>query len=354
MSMRVMIKPAEEPDWQSQRRWIAWSLGSAVLLGLMCQWSQYVARTSLRYDEAALALNVTKKSYSALSGPLDWSQAAPPLFLILEKLTVSWLGPSEYAFRLTPLLGASMAVVCFAGLALPVLGNGWAAVWTILLLGASRNLIELSNMAKPYTLDLVCGILFTWLGLVIWQSDRPRRLLLAWGSAGALALWLSYGSVFILAATAIALAWQGRRAWRSTEWLVYSVAVLGIAASFLFLFGPIRAQTTASLVSYWIDARGFPHTSGFLGILKWLASSNLALLHFLWQPGWLMTSFAIIGAACLWWNHQRLELLLLLLPLGLALAASFLHRWPYSGRLMAFSAPLVLLLTAQRDRENPA
>ncbi len=327
--------------------WLARSLGVAVLFGFICQWSQYLARTSLWYDEAALALNLVNKTYSALTGPLEFSQAAPPLFLVLEKLAGSSFGPSEYAFRLIPLLSASLALLCFSALAVRLLGKGWAAVWAVLLLGASRNVIELSNMAKPYTLDLLFGMLFTWLAIVIWESNQPRRPLIAWGLTGALALWLSYGSAFVLGSMAVALPGQGRAKWRGMEWMAYSAAVLAISASFFFLLGPIRAQTTGSLVGYWINARGFPDTSSFFAVLKWLASSNLALLHFVWQPGWLIIALTITGAACLWSNHQRFELLILLLPLLLALAASFLHRWPYSGRLMAFGIPLFLLLTAK-------
>jgi len=76
----------------------------AVLFGLVCRLSQYAANTSIWHDEAYVALNVLQKTFTALLGPLDWNEASPPGFLVVEKLVAAFLGRSEYALRLVPLV----------------------------------------------------------------------------------------------------------------------------------------------------------------------------------------------------------------------------------------------------------
>ena len=91
-------------SFPKSRRSLHWLIFAAVLFGLLCRLSQYAAHTSLWHDEAFLALNVLNKNFTELLGPLEWYEASPPGFLVVEKLLVSWLGRSEYVFRLVPLL----------------------------------------------------------------------------------------------------------------------------------------------------------------------------------------------------------------------------------------------------------
>jgi hypothetical protein len=55
---------------------------------------------------------------------------------------------------------------------------------------------------------------------------------------------------------------------------------------------------------------------------------------------------AFVGGVTLWCNGKKRELFLLLLPFVFVLAASSLHRYPLSGRLMLFFVPALLLLVA--------
>ena len=55
---------------------------------------------------------------------------------------------------------------------------------------------------------------------------------------------------------------------------------------------------------------------------------------------------AFVGGVALWCNGKKRELFLLLLPFVFVLAASSLHKYPMSGRLMLFFVPALLLLVA--------
>ena len=69
------------------------------------------------HDEAAMILNVLAKDFGALLGPLLHYEAAPPLFLWLEKACVLLLGDSTYALRLPSLLASCGSLVVLAWLA---------------------------------------------------------------------------------------------------------------------------------------------------------------------------------------------------------------------------------------------
>src|SRR5689334_23171439 len=85
----------------------------AVLFGALVRLVQYASNRSLWSDEAMLALNIVDRSYLELLKPLDYNQAAPPLFLWLEKLAVQLLGNNEYALRLVPLTAGLIALAAF-------------------------------------------------------------------------------------------------------------------------------------------------------------------------------------------------------------------------------------------------
>ena len=69
---------------------------------------------SLWLDEAKLALNVLERSPAQLFAPLDYDQAAPVGFLLLEKRAVMAFGEGERALRLVPLIAGLGALWLFA------------------------------------------------------------------------------------------------------------------------------------------------------------------------------------------------------------------------------------------------
>src|SRR5262245_6613093 len=64
------------------------ALAALLLLGVVLRSVQYFARTSLSFDELAVALNIQRHPLSELVfRPLDFFQVAPPGFLALVNLS---------------------------------------------------------------------------------------------------------------------------------------------------------------------------------------------------------------------------------------------------------------------------
>src|SRR5262244_432629 len=85
----------------------------AVVLGLAgaaVRLRYFALRRPLWLDECMLALNVASRSARELLRPLDYGQAAPPLFLWIERLAVRLAGVTEPALRAWPLLAGVLLI----------------------------------------------------------------------------------------------------------------------------------------------------------------------------------------------------------------------------------------------------
>src|ERR1700738_3007458 len=100
--------------WQSQLRWTPLTVRAAwvaILVGAWLRSWRYLANRSLWTDEAALALNIVKRSFLGLTPPLLYDQRAPIGFLIAEKIAVTLFGNTEFSLRLVPQLAGLLSLI---------------------------------------------------------------------------------------------------------------------------------------------------------------------------------------------------------------------------------------------------
>jgi 4-amino-4-deoxy-L-arabinose transferase-like glycosyltransferase len=326
-------------------RIVIWVL---VGLGAVLRFRQYAANRSLWLDEALLALNILHRPLKALLGPLDYNQAAPLGFLLLERLATRAFGGSEYALRLLPLLSGLGALVLFRWLALRLLPSIEAGL-AVFLFAVSPALVYYASETKQYSSDVLAALAL-W-SLSVWEADNAAATSRRWwpmAVAGAVAIWLSHPAVFVLAAIAAQRCW--RRLWERDR-----RAVAGDALAFLVWLGSFGALYLVSLrritadsylLTYWSGAFApFPPTS--VSDLGWYAEAlyRLGALP-LGEPVSALTALTgALGAAVLW-RARRAEVCWILGPGLLALAASAMHRYPVTSRLWLFMVPPLLLLVA--------
>src|SRR6185369_7493650 len=95
-----------------------WRFGTAmptklkllIALGWALRLAHYLRDPSVWHDEAALIVNVLRYDFAELLGPLLWNEAAPPLFLWLERAVMLILGDSTMALRLVPFVASCAAL----------------------------------------------------------------------------------------------------------------------------------------------------------------------------------------------------------------------------------------------------
>jgi hypothetical protein len=330
-------------------------LAGLVAVGLGLRTYHYLVDYVVWHDEAALVNNVLGKSLPGYFGPLFYSEAAPPLFLALEKAVVMMLGSGTYALRLVPFLAS-----CAALGVLVVLGRRWvseqALFWFVLLVATSDRLLWHACEAKPYALDVLVAV-----GLLATLLPSPPLLIrgrgviahgLRWRLAlytalSPLLLFLSFPASFLLGA--IALVWlpDVLRARRLHLFVLYGLFVLTLCGSFLALVtGPVRAQRDEALLDCWHTY--FPTWDRPWRVPGALLVRFTEVFRYAAEPvGNALTVVAMVGGVVLWRGGQRRVLAFLVLPLAMTAGAWLAGQYPFGAtRVMVFAAPAALLLVA--------
>lgn len=316
-------------------------------LGLALRLYHYLRCPSLWHDEAALVVNVLEKSFTELLGPLRFSEAAPPLFLWIEKAAVLTLGDSLFALRLAPFLASCAALALFVWLARRTLAPA-AVPWATLLFAASDRLLWHACEAKQYGIEELAAVAL----LAVYHSTRgwsPARRALVLALPAPLILSVAYPGCFLYGALLLVLLADVRRSRRPTAWIAYGVLAGIVLATFaLLLIGPIRAQRDATIVDCWQAMRQFPDWQNPLSVPGWLLRSTFDLFGYFAKPlGEWLAPLAGVGCVVLWKQGQRDWCVLLVAPIVLAAVAACLKAYPYGGmRVMVYAAPALLLLIA--------
>lgn len=316
-----------------------WLLGAIAAAGAVLRVAQYVSDRALWADEAYLALNLLNRSALELTQPLDFNQAAPPLFLLLEKLAIITAGASEYAVRFVPLVCGIASVGVFALLARRLLHPA-AAPLALLLFTAADGLIYFSSELKPYSVDVFATVALLAAGdsLLARRASATRNTILVTAILAVLVL-ASYAALFVVAGVVLSLVldvlWLRDRQRARRLGPVLAMSAIAAAAAILLVLRQTTGVTgdRSVLDPYWVSE---------------LASAIASSLAY--SLGALTTKFAAGVAAA---GFIRIALadprrgLLLGSPFAFAMIAVFLNQYPLFVRTMLFLVPLLALFLAE-------
>lgn len=325
-------------------KWLPWAI---IVFGTVIRLVEYAHNRSLWLDEAMLANNIVTRGYAELATPLAHNQEAPLGFLWLERLAINTFGNSEYALRLAPLLAGIIALGLVYPLTRKAMGENVAPL-ALFLVAVSGPLVRYSAEVKQYSGDVLAAVLLT---LLAWRTLEKG---LSWGSslllatAGAVALWFSHASILVLAGVGAVLLVEVIRTGAKRQ--LPQLLCIWV----LWLGGFVVAYTTflsdtagnASMVDYWQD--------GFMPLLLRSREDVLWFVEVLFRVLRDPAGFELAGlaAVALVIGAQRgiaerpRATWLLLTPIAAALLASGLHRYPFSGRLILFIVPALMVLVA--------
>lgn len=313
------------------------------VLGGTFRVGQYLSHRSFWHDEAFIILNIQDKTPRQLLGSLEHDQAAPPLFLLAQKSLVTWLGQSEFVFRLMPLLLALGGLAIFARLALTAAPA--AAPWAVAMLAFSDKLIWHAAEAKQYSGDIFIGVLILYFGLGLPRVPVMVRVGMV-SVLSAAALWFSHPAVFVFGGVSLALLPEVARHWRRRI-APYVAMNLLVAVSLALVYGySIRLQQTEFLREHW--ASRFPDWSKALLVPGWVVKQVYLFCNHAYEPmGALMLGLAAAGMMALWKARAWESLGAFAGPIVLTLGAAFFQRYPFGGsRVTVFLLPGLFMLAA--------
>lgn len=315
-----------------------------LLLGAVVRIVVWLQNRALFHDEANLALNFCEKSFFDFFQPLDHDQFAPPLFSMVEKCSVLFLGNQEYALRLFPLLCGLASIPLFYGLARRLMTNAWVLLASVWLFSFSEILLRYTTEAKQYGCDILVALLLVRLAL--WQNERPFRAIPA-AIAGMTAIWLSMPAVFVLSGIGLYYLfdfWQqkNKRAFGSTM-LAIGCWVISFGIYYWMLLKP--SQESQNLVA--------SHSPWFLPLFptdaaQWGQWRDLLLSFPRYTAGFTVLALTcgsagiLTGIVCLF-RKRKQEAFLLVVPVLACLLASALRQYSLMPRLIVWTFPLLML-----------
>jgi len=217
------------------------------------------------------------------------------------------------------------------------------------LFAISDSLIFYSSEVKQYSSDVAVALLLYAIATYVQSKRLTTSRIALFGVIGALAIWFSYPAIFILAGFGVSLASfpLGRREWSRVGRLsiVFSLWVLSFAAFYLVSLGNLSKSEV--LLNYW--SGGFmPFPPMTFSDAGWFVNAFFDTFD---DPAGLSLSGIaamtfLTGCISMFFEKRR-GFFLLISPIPFGLLASGLHKYPFTGRLLLFIVPVVLLLIAE-------
>ena len=293
---------------------------------------------SLWLDEAALAINILDKGFGEFFSPLIYSQAAPPLFLILTKLLTVVFGAGEKVLRFIPFLCGLLSIFAFYFLLKEVFKKcPRIAYFGTFIFSFGFSFLYNSIEFKPYTTD----VLFTILVFLIWLKIFSNNNISADDSKNykkenifvflfSLFPLFSFGSIFSLSAVWVLLFFRKNK-------IPFLILTISFILEYFFVFSNLNSAT--SVYQYWL-----PYFINF-SLLK-CGTTFLEILRYHLFPSCFANFaciFFVFGIFCLYKKNRGVFTISLLTIIS-GLCASFLNLYPLYGRLSLFLYPVILLV----------
>lgn len=319
-------------------------------IGTILRIAQYLYNRSLTEGEAALAINIVHRSYSELLKPLDFSQAAPVGFLMLQRFFVNTLGTNEFALRLFPLAAGIISLFLFYEVAKKTISSKAVPI-ALILFAVGDHLIYFSSEIKQYSSDVTITLLLIFLGLSLLEERFNAKYIIVFGIVGTLSSWLSHPAVFTFcAAFAVLLVYLVRRQqWQHVTWLIF-IGIIAAVSLFINYF--VSLQTLSQhqgLLEVWRE-RFMPLPPTSIADIQWF---GYAFFRIFINPlglslyELLLAVLSFLVGIAVFYNKKRKIVYMLLLPILFTLLASGLRKYPFHGRLLLFIAPLMFLFIAE-------
>ncbi len=303
----------------------------------------FVQDRSLLLDSLNVARNIGERSFVELINPLNYEQSAPLLFLWGSKFFTLVIGISHYSLRLLPLLAGIASLFLFADISKKVLKSPFH-IMALFWFGTHQLVARYATEYKQYMIDVFATLLIIWFVIKVGKINKKNWWKLALG--GALVIWLSMPSIFVLISALVYFAISHLKKRSSIVPLLWVIGFVGL--SFIANYVIMLRSTIGSshmqdfhnsffLEGKFYDLDSLFHDFGLIvGQARMLVGkSGLAIAAVL---------LSIVTSIFISIKQKRYEIILLVLPIVGAFGASLFGKYSILERLMLFSLPISILL----------
>jgi hypothetical protein len=307
---------------------------------------QFVYNRSLWLDESMLALNIIHKNYFELTQTLDYHQAAPILFLQIEKFFSLIISNSEYALRIFPLLSFFCALFLFYKIIIKFFNDKYSIIFALSLFVFNGMLIRYSSEVKQYMTD-VCALLMLFLfSLKDYKREKSKFWLL--GIFGCIAIFLSNVAPIILLTCGMYLLYEEFFVTKRKRVLPYLFVFGAWVAVFIwyYLLFIYNHPSEDFMVNWWRDeGYAFLPINSVIALYRFAAHNTLLFSTDKFIARIWIVLF-IIGFAYLIKKKRIGILILTIFPLITHLILSAIEMYPVSARTCLYFIPSFIFVSA--------
>jgi hypothetical protein len=321
------------------------NITAALIVGAGMRLWFYLLNDSFWRDETMLLLNVAKKSFWGLTGPLEYAQGCPiPVLWLYHSLYLSGLG-AELPMRAMSLAASILSLFLFYRLARLAQVHEKGILFSTWLLALSPGAILFAAQAKPYALDLLiaCGFLYAAAPWFIASDDSKKNALLFW--YGGVAPWFSFPAIFVAGGVVGGLLLKTPRCNIRPALILISVLVLSFGLEYLTVIR--HSLLSRGYILFW-DLNN--HAAIPKSIITLLLAYDPFLIYLKEYPllltviGTLVVYLIMVGMWAAGRKYGFAWVAVLILPLLIALMASALKKYPFYSRCYLFATPGLYLL----------
>lgn len=308
----------------------------AFLFAIFLRIKVYAANPSMWNDECALAWSVLHKNYADFFSKIEYSQVAPPLFMVFAKIATAIFGANDFAVRLIPFLAGILSIPLFYLVAKESFKRKFTVLLALFLFAVNQQLINYSFEFKQYGVDVFCTLACLYFFQKLDIEKISIKKLLVWAVGLALTIWLSFVSVFTIAGGFAVLLFTDFKKNISKK----ATLMLPLALSLIFYLVFYLAPTHAGpfMANYWAGKFIKPDFSNFLYLLV----ENIK--YFFFPIKMVLFAFILLVWGLIWGVKDKNKTILIsFVSLLLLVVASVLQIYPFFDRLILFMLPLFLI-----------
>lgn len=327
-------------------------LGLILVCGIFLRLKWLIANPSFWDDECSLAWNVVNKNYPDFFSVLNFTQVAPPFFMVMTKFLTKIFGTSDFTLRISPFIFGISSIIVFLVITLKLFDKKITIIASNLVFATNQALINYSSEFKQYSCDVFFTLLCFYLFADMLANKFSYKKIAIYSVTFAISIWFSFVSAFTIAAGVIVLIIKQIKEksfnLKKAFLLFLPIIISCLLYLKIYIFKTFSANISG-LNDYWSNSYILKDFSNFFA----LAIKNLR--YFLFPSNIILPAILaiIVGLYVILKKRYYLGLILILTFLFECLA-SWLQFYPFEKRVVLFLIPTTLIfISAIWELFNP-
>ncbi len=312
------------------------------ILGFFMRLKGLIANPSFWHDECALGWNVIHKNYGELFEVLNFTQIAPPFFMVMSKFFTQIFGVSDFVLRITPFIFGILSLLIFPIFADRIFKNKLTIIISFFIFAINQTLINYSSEFKHYSSDVFFTLLCLFLINEIIRGASFKKSLF-YCVIFATSIWFSFVSSIAIGAGFFVIFFQkiiGKKFDLKKSFLTILPIVISTVVYLKFYLLNTYLGNQQGMNEYWDQGFISKNLLNFLPLLELNLKYFLFPLKFVYLAFFLFFSGIIVLFKKNFYNG-----LTLFLTVALTCFVSWLGYYPFQKRVILFLLPVFIIFT---------